>query len=69
MAYHVLVGEAESGPFEASEIREQFAAGEISAEAFVWQEGMEEWKPLLQVDEFADLNSEVETSPVGLVWR
>ncbi len=55
MNYFALIGDVQSGPFNASQLREKLDSKEISGETFVWCEGMADWVPLQQVDELRDL--------------
>jgi hypothetical protein len=48
------------GPTETSELRPLFERGELHGGSLIWREGMPDWSPASQVDEFKDL---VATAP------
>lgn len=53
-----------SGPFDLSALRKRFASGELGDECYVWHEQLVDWKPVAQVDAFADaLESGQEIKP------
>jgi hypothetical protein len=41
---HLSWAGSQSGPFSRSQIEQMFRSGEIPAEAFYWQDGMEDWR-------------------------
>jgi hypothetical protein len=43
------------GPVRIGELRRKAALGAVTGESLVWQEGMEEWRPVKQVPELAAL--------------
>lgn len=55
--WSVNLSETDSRTMSALEVVESFKRGEM-AEAYVWREGMDDWKPLLEVSELATLIQE-----------
>ena len=39
-----------TGPVSASDLRHLLQAGEINLSTMIWQEGMESWQPLGEID-------------------
>jgi|GEM_PF-433817 len=52
MAYHLSIAGEKSGPFPGFAIIDRIREGSVSREDLVWRQGMAEWLPLGQVDEF-----------------
>ena len=50
--YFVVVNGQRKGAFSISKIIKAYEAKEISRDALVWMEGMETWKPLIEVEDF-----------------
>ena len=55
LVWHIVVDQDQVGPMNVADVRQRFAAGDIDMESYVWREGFEDWKPLREVDVFADL--------------
>ncbi|MDI7268764.1 MAG: GYF domain-containing protein, partial [Myxococcota bacterium] len=53
--WHVAVGEEQQGPYTTEQINEYIRANEIDPESYMWKEGMEDWLPVADVQEFAAL--------------
>ncbi|MBT8491883.1 MAG: zinc-ribbon domain-containing protein, partial [Deltaproteobacteria bacterium] len=53
--WHVVIDQEQVGPMTAAEIGQRFAAGEIDADSYIWQEGFADWERLAVVGEFAAL--------------
>ena len=53
--WFVYVGEKHEGPFSLHEIQGKMAQGQVSRTSFVWCEGMQDWKAMTEVSEFAPL--------------
>jgi predicted Zn finger-like uncharacterized protein len=56
--WHVVVNDAQEGPFTSEEITAKVEAGDLGLDTFVWKEGMAEWVPLGSVPELAPSASE-----------
>ena len=50
--WHLFIGNQTEGPFDLDEVREKLAQGLIQSDAFVWCEGMDDWKKMNEVEEF-----------------
>lgn len=50
--YHMDV---QSGPLSAAEIGRGIQAQTLDEEAFVWKEGMDDWKPLKEIEPFKEM--------------
>ncbi len=50
------------GPVRIGELRRKAALGAVNEDSLVWQEGMEEWRPVKQVPELAALVREAATT-------
>jgi predicted Zn finger-like uncharacterized protein len=50
------------GPVRIAELRRKAALGAVTEDSLVWQEGMEEWRPVKQVPELAALVREAATT-------
>lgn len=50
--WHLFIGNQTEGPFDLEEVREKLAQGLIQSDAFVWCEGMADWKKMNEVEEF-----------------
>lgn len=50
--WHLFIGNQTEGPFDLDEVREKLAQGLIQSDAFVWCEGMADWKKMNEVEEF-----------------
>ena len=46
---------SEEGPFTLVEMEEHLRQGRLTAEHFAWRDGMEDWKPLPEIPELAQL--------------
>jgi len=44
----------QKGPFTEEDVRGMISRGELAATDLVWKEGMGEWQPLGEIEEFAD---------------
>lgn len=53
--YVLLENNQQEGPMTAEAVRELVRQGRVSGQNNAWRQGMEGWKPLSQIDEFADL--------------
>ncbi|NMC70951.1 MAG: DUF4339 domain-containing protein [Myxococcales bacterium] len=53
--WYVAVGEEQQGPYTTQQIREYAQADQLDPESYLWKEGMEDWLPVQQIPEFADL--------------
>jgi membrane protease subunit (stomatin/prohibitin family) len=52
---HVAIDGAQAGPFGASEVTAQIAAGRITRDSLVWRPGLAAWTPAAQVPDVAAL--------------
>jgi membrane protease subunit (stomatin/prohibitin family) len=55
VAVFASINGAQAGPFDVEGLTARVAAGEITAETLVWQQGMAEWTPAAQVPAVAAL--------------
>ena len=53
--WYVAVGEEQQGPYTTQQIREYAQTDQLDPESYLWKEGMEDWLPVQQIPEFADL--------------
>lgn len=51
--YYAVVNGEQKGPFNADQLAELFAGGEINGESGLWCEGMAEWAAASSVEEFS----------------
>ncbi len=51
--WYVNTGQGNKGPFDAQKLTELLTQGHVSAESWIWREGMENWTQLGQTQEFA----------------
>jgi hypothetical protein len=66
--WYVAINGVPVGPVRLSELRRKAASGAITEESLVWQEGMEEWRPLRTVPELlAIVNEGLSTERPSLV--
>lgn len=52
--WHVGVHGERKGPFTKEQVDQMIEKGDVTARNVVWQEGMEDWVPAEQVEEFAE---------------
>ncbi|MCA9546714.1 MAG: DUF4339 domain-containing protein, partial [Myxococcales bacterium] len=57
--WYALVQDEQLGPMSMQELGELFTQGVVTVDTFIWREGMAEWKPLTQVDEFLEITNAV----------
>jgi len=60
--WYVAINGVPVGPIRVAEVRRKAALGAVTEESLVWQEGLEEWRP---VRAFAELASVVREAAVG----
>jgi predicted Zn finger-like uncharacterized protein len=48
--WHVNVGEGEPRTMSLAELVEAYNAGSIAQDTFIWTDGMDDWKPLVEVE-------------------
>ncbi|RUW85005.1 RDD family protein [Mesorhizobium sp. M1E.F.Ca.ET.063.01.1.1] len=53
--WHYAVRGQPSDPFTASEIEEFYRSGKLNAGSLIWADGMQQWKPLGETEEFKHL--------------
>ena len=58
-AFHVAVGQAQTGPFDLATLRQQVAAGQLTRSSLVWRAGMAQWTKAGDVQELASLFADV----------
>jgi membrane protease subunit (stomatin/prohibitin family) len=58
-AYHVAVGQTQSGPFELGALQQQAASGNFTRDSLVWKNGMAQWLKAGDVPELAALFANV----------
>lgn len=52
--WFVVIEGDQQGPFTADDLKSRFLDGEITAEVFVWKDGMADWDALGSIPEFSD---------------
>jgi predicted Zn finger-like uncharacterized protein len=52
--WHIVVEGEQVGPLSEVDIRGRLARGEISAETYIWKEGLADWVKIATLSEFAD---------------
>lgn len=62
--YYGLNGE-QHGPVEVDEMRAMLASGMINGQTIVWREGMDQWRPMLQVPEWSSQMVPSQVAPGG----
>ncbi|NDG85347.1 MAG: DUF4339 domain-containing protein [Proteobacteria bacterium] len=55
--WYLFQHETQSGPYPAIELRRLAGTGQISPDAFVWQEAFRDWMPISEVPDFAGIAS------------
>jgi membrane protease subunit (stomatin/prohibitin family) len=58
-AYHVAVGQSQTGPFDVGALQSQIAAGQFTRNSLVWKAGMAQWVKAGEVPELASLFANV----------
>lgn len=58
-AYHVAVGQSQSGPFDVGALQQQAASGNFTRDSLVWKNGMAQWAKAGDVPELAALFANV----------
>ena len=53
--WYVAINGVPVGPVRVSELRRKAASGAVTEESLVWQEGLEEWRPVRAIPELAAL--------------
>lgn len=53
--YVLAFGNEQKGPYSASQINELLKAGTISSEFYVWTQGWQEWKKILECPQFTTI--------------
>jgi hypothetical protein len=53
--YVLAFGNEQKGPFSASQIKELLKAGTISSEFYVWAQGWQEWKKIMECPQFTSI--------------
>jgi hypothetical protein len=59
VAFHVAVGQSQSGPFDLAALRQQAAGGQLTRNSLVWRHGMAQWAKAGEVPELATLFADV----------
>ena len=54
-AFHVAVGQSQTGPFEIGALRQQATSGQLTRNSLVWKNGMAQWVKAGEVPELAPL--------------
>ena len=54
LPFFVLIGEEAAGPWTLDQLQSRLAAGEVTANSYAWNQGMESWLPLHEIFTFAD---------------
>jgi hypothetical protein len=53
--WYVAINGVPVGPIRISELRRKAAAGAVTEESLVWQEGLEEWRPVRTIPDLASI--------------
>lgn len=53
--YHVAVNRQPTGPFDTATLAQMAISGQLTADSFVWKNGMAQWKKAREVDELKSL--------------
>lgn len=53
--WYVVVDGDQVGPISPEEVEAYYASGQVHDESFAWRDGLADWVPLSQLDEFAHL--------------
>jgi hypothetical protein len=61
--WYVGIAGEQKGPFPEEEVQAMILRRELAARNYVWQEGMESWAPVAEVDAFAEALKEVPPPP------
>lgn len=61
--WYVAINGVPVGPVRVSELRRKAAMGVVTEDSLVWQEGLEEWRPVRAVTELAGLVREAAARP------
>src|SRR5690348_12868141 len=59
VAFHVAVGQSQSGPFDLATLRQQAASGQLTRNSLVWRAGMGQWSKAGDVQELASIFADV----------
>jgi membrane protease subunit (stomatin/prohibitin family) len=59
LAFHVAVGQSQSGPFDMGTLQAQITAGQLTRSSLVWKSGMAQWAKAGDVPELAALFASV----------
>ena len=59
VAFHVAVGQSQSGPFDMAALQQQAAAGQLTRSSLVWKNGMAQWVKASDVPELGALFANV----------
>lgn len=60
--WYYQLEDIQQGPVSIEEINEKISSGQLSVNALVWKEGMDQWKPLNTVSEFTQISGPKKTS-------
>jgi predicted Zn finger-like uncharacterized protein len=61
-SWHIVVDGEQVGPLAASDVRARLARGEVTAETYIWREGMADWLKISSVAEFSESGQALEDS-------
>ena len=68
MKYFYIKDERRFGPVEFEEICDLVAAGQLSIDTLVWSEGLDEWKPICDLEEYS-LRNQKRTPNLGQCFK
>ena len=54
-AFHVAIGQSQTGPFDIAALQQQVTSGQIKRDTLVWKNGMAQWSKAGEVPELAGL--------------
>ena len=63
--WYYAQGGQQQGPVPAEEVKSKLASGELSAHDLVWRDGMGNWQPAGNVEEFAGVARAPDPAPPG----
>jgi predicted Zn finger-like uncharacterized protein len=53
--WHVAINDVPVGPMKREEVAQKIAAGAIGAESLAWREGFDDWRPVKEIPDLAEL--------------
>lgn len=57
--WFVYIEDHHEGPYSVLEVRDKITQSTLSSDQYVWTEGMQDWKPMLEIEDFKTLLASV----------